>query len=87
MKITEKGLRKLKIEISNELIKNKDAEEVARLGGFAVELLTMVCAITAPDEKTAMEGLDIATLDCKKRLHIMYGILDNIKGNPNHVKN
>ena len=87
MKLSEKNLRKLREEICLEIYSKKDRDDVARLAVFAVDVLTLVCAITADNEKDAYEGVDIAVKDCKKRLHILYGAYEYAKKGETNVKN
>lgn len=87
MKLTQKSIFKLKEEILAEFYKDRNPEALGKIAGLGVDLITMVCAITADNEKKAFEGVDIAMNDCKKRLHIMYAVLDAAKEGQPNVKN
>jgi hypothetical protein len=87
MKLSEKNIRKLKQSFADEILKNKNSEDLARLGGLGVDLITMVCSITADTEKKAIEGVDVAMRDCKKRIHVLFAALGHLKGEQYNVKN
>jgi hypothetical protein len=87
MKLSEKNIRKLKQSFADEILKNKNSEDLARLSGLGVDLITMVCAITANTEKKAIEGIDVAMLDCKKKIHVLFAALGHLKGEFHNVKN